>query len=241
MKLIIDHGNTRTKIAVFDGNTCDHIEIFERDFTIEKAIEIIQKKDCKQAIFSGVGSFDNKQLIALQNEVQLLTLSAETPVPFINSYETPKTLGVDRIALVTAAYMQFPSKDVLVIDAGTCITYDFIDAAGVYKGGAIAPGIEMRYRALSAFTERLPYLEKRHKASLIGNSTENSIHSGVLNGVIGEIDNTIKKYKQKNEDLTVVLTGGDVKFLANNLKNSIFANRNFLLEGLNAILTYNLV
>lgn len=241
MNLIIDHGNTRTKTAVFDSNSCVFYKIFEGDFTFESLVEIVQKFQCKNAIFSGVGSVDNEQIEALKNHLNLIVLDAQTAVPFENKYESPETLGVDRIALAAAAINKFPGKNVLVIDAGTCITYDFINENGVYKGGAISPGITMRYKALNAYTDRLPLLKKIKYAKLIGGSTEKSIHSGVLNGVIGEIDNAIKKYKKKNKDLTIVLTGGDVNFLANSLKNGIFANPIFLLEGLNTILTYNLV
>ncbi|MFA5300654.1 MAG: type III pantothenate kinase, partial [Lutibacter sp.] len=173
-------------------------------------------------------------------EINLIELDYNTKVPFLNNYATPKTLGVDRIALVSSAFSNYPNKNVLIIDAGTCITYDFINHEGNYYGGAISPGIEMRYKALHVFTEKLPLLRPELMYQLVGDSTETSIHSGILNGVIGEIDSIVEKYRKKNTDLTVVLTGGDVNFLSNRLKNSIFANPNFLLEGLNTILTYNL-
>ncbi|MFT7498501.1 MAG: type III pantothenate kinase, partial [Porticoccaceae bacterium] len=146
----------------------------------------------------------------------------------------------DRIALASASVFKFPNKNVLVIDAGTCITYDFIDKKGVYYGGAIAPGIEMRYKSLYTFTDKLPLLDVTDPKQLTGNSTEESIHSGIVNGILSEIEGMIDRYKEKNKELTVVLTGGDTNFLAKRLKNSIFANPNFLLEGLNNILNYNL-
>ena len=149
-------------------------------------------------------------------------------------------MGVDRIALVSSAASQFPNKNVLIIDAGTCITYDFINEKGCYLGGAISPGIKMRYQSLHKFTKKLPLLETKLPENLIGGSTEECIHSGVVNGVINEIDSNIDSYRKKNKDLTIVLTGGDVNFLSNRLKNGIFANPNFLLQGLNTILTYNL-
>jgi type III pantothenate kinase len=160
-------------------------------------------------------------------------------MPFINSYATPKTLGVDRIALVSASVDQFPDNNVLIIDAGTCITYDFITDENVYLGGAISPGIRLRYKALNNLTANLPLLETNQPKSIIGDSTEESIHSGVVNGVIKEIDGLIEYYKENHQDLTVILTGGDANFLSNQLKNSIFANSNFLLEGLNFLLDYN--
>ena len=169
-----------------------------------------------------------------------MRLNHESELPFENGYATPTTLGVDRIALAAASVYKFSDKNVLVIDAGTCITYDFIDKKRVYYGGAIAPGIEMRYKSLYTFTDKLPLLDVTYPKQLIGDSTEESMHSGIVNGVLMEIEGAIERYKEKNEELTVVLTGGDTNFLAKRLKNSIFANPNFLLEGLNNILNYNL-
>ena len=160
-------------------------------------------------------------------------------IPFINDYATPKTLGVDRIALVSAAKDQYEGKDVLIIDVGTCITYDFMNARGHYKGGAISPGINMRYKALHDYTEKLPLLDANIPQNILGNSTQTSIHSGVLYGVTLEIDGVISQYRQDFEDLTVILTGGNAHFLLDRLKNSIFANQNFLLEGLNFLLEPN--
>ncbi len=169
----------------------------------------------------------------------MLELHSELKFPFKNNYGTPKTLGVDRIALVAAAVNEFPNQNVLIIDAGSCITYDFISEELVYSGGAISPGIEMRYKAMNHFTSKLPLLNRQDEVNFIGNSTANSMHSGVVNGVIGEIDYFVRLYKEKNGFLTVVLTGGDANFLANKLKIDIFAQPNFLLRGLNTILIYN--
>ena len=131
------------------------------------------------------------------------------------------------------------NNNVLIIDAGTCITFDFVTKDNDYLGGAISPGIRLRYKALNNLTANLPLLETTQPLTIIGNSTETAIHSGIVFGIINEIDGTIDYYKQKYPDLTVILTGGDTNFLSNQLKNSIFANSNFLLEGLNFILDYN--
>jgi len=240
MNLIIDIGNTRIKIAVFDGGELIHNEIFTGKNFLKGTLKIIEKYQCKNAIISSVGAIKKNDLSQLKSEIRLFILNSETKTPFENKYSTPKTLGVDRLALVSSAVSSFPNKNVLIIDAGTCITYDFVNNEGCYLGGAISPGVSMRYRALNNFTEKLPLLEPSNNFNLIGDSTESSIHSGVVFGVINEIDSAIFQYKEKNEDLTVVLTGGDVNFLSNKLKNSIFANPNFLLQGLNTILTYNL-
>ena len=240
MNLIIDVGNTRIKTAVFDSSKLIHTESITKESFDADVIEIIKKYQCNNAIISSVGSLKNAQIAKLQAEINLIELNYNTKVPFLNKYTTPKTLGVDRIALVSSAISKYPNKNVLIIDAGTCITYDYINNEGIYYGGAISPGLQIRYKALNVFTEKLPLLEASEKFELVGNSTETSIHSGVINGVINEIDGIINQYRKKNTDLTVVLTGGDVNFLSNKLKNSIFANPNFLLEGLNTILTYNI-
>ena len=162
-----------------------------------------------------------------------------TNLPFKNLYSTPKTLGIDRIALVCASVGEFPDNNVLIIDAGTCITYDFINSKNEYLGGAISPGVRMRYKAMHNQTANLPLLTTEVPKQIIGDSTANSMHSGVVNGVLNEIDGTISQYKEKYQDLTVILTGGDAKMLSKQLKSSIFANSNFLLEGLNFILQFN--
>ena len=240
MNLVIDIGNSRCKIAIFNSGELIYNEVITRINFTKKIINLIEKFSCDSAIISSVGFVKNGEIDELKSQIDLIQLDSSTNIPFLNKYLTPKTLGVDRIALVSSAVAKFPGKDVLIIDAGTCITFDFVNKEKCYLGGAISPGIKMRYKALHEFTQNLPLLELESKNTLIGNSTEKCIHSGVINGVINEIDGVINEYKEKNQDLTVVLTGGDVNFLSNKLKNGIFANPNFLLEGLNIILTYNL-
>jgi len=239
MNLIIDIGNTRIKTAVFSQQQLIHHEIFTKKNFLENVLAIIEVQHCKNAIVAAVGQIEKSQIEKLHTKINLVELNYSTRIPFKNKYKSPKTLGVDRIALVAAAVSNYPNSKVLIIDAGTCITYDFVDEAGIYYGGGISPGIKMRYKSLHTFTEKLPLLEPEFTNQLVGNSTETSIHCGVINGVINEIDSTIDQHRKKNKDLTVVLTGGDVNFLANKLKNGIFANPNFLIEGLNAILIHN--
>lgn len=141
--------------------------------------------------------------------------------------------------MVAAAVNAFPNENVLIIDAGSCITFDFVNNNKEYDGGAISPGIEMRYKAIHAFTVNLPKLTISDEIPKTGNSTKNAIHLGVENGTIQEIEGVIEQYKAKYSKLTIVLTGGDTIFLAKNIKSTIFANPNFLLEGLNSILIYN--
>ena len=160
-------------------------------------------------------------------------------MPFKNLYKTPHTLGLDRIALVTAAVKNYPDKNVLVIDAGTSITFDFKNEHEEYLGGSISPGLQMRFKALNTFTAALPLIEPKEDAEHIGTDTEEAIQSGVIWGVVTEIDGIINWYKKNYNDLTIILTGGDMLFLSKTLKNGIFANSNFLLEGLNYLILFN--
>lgn len=240
MNLIVDIGNSRIKIAVFNKDELIYNEVITKDSFVEATLNLKEKFKCKYAIISAVGNLNKSEIDQIKANIKVFELDTTTKIPFFNNYATPKTLGVDRIALVAAAVSKYQNQNVLIIDAGTCITFDFVSAEKMYLGGAISPGIEMRYKALNKYTKKLPLLKPDITASLIGTSTETCIHSGVINGVISEIDSIIAKYRKKNKDLTVVLTGGDANFLSNRLKNGIFANPFFLLEGLNTILTYNL-
>jgi type III pantothenate kinase len=239
MNLIIDIGNTRIKVAVFQQYKLVETEIISNDELINTLKNIQKKFSLKNAIISSVGKIKSKDIKTLYAIQKVITLDHSVKLPFINKYKTPKTLGVDRIALVAAAVHQFPKKNVLIIDAGSCITYDFVSSKKEYLGGAISPGINMRYRSLNHFTANLPKLEIS-KFSLTGINTNQSIHSGILNGILHEINGVIAEYQDKYPNLTVVLTGGDTNFLAKKLKSSIFANPNFLLEGLNSILIHNI-
>jgi len=239
MNLIIDIGNTRIKVAVFQQYKLVETESISNDELIITLKNIEKKFSLKNAIISSVGKVKSKDIKTLYTLQKVIILDHSIRLPFINKYKTPKTLGVDRIALVSAAVHQFPKKNVLIIDAGSCITYDFVSSKKEYLGGAISPGINMRYRSLNYFTANLPKLEIS-KFSLTGMNTNESIHSGILNGILHEINGVIAEYQGKYPNLTIVLTGGDTNFLAKKLKSSIFANPNFLLEGLNSILIHNI-
>lgn len=239
MNLIIDIGNTRAKLAVFERDKLIKLKIIKTDKLYKKVKQLFEIYKINNAIISSVAKTPSKTLKFLTEKCFYIDLSCETKIPFQNLYQTPKTLGVDRIALISGAIQLKNNQNTLVIDAGTCITYDFVSSQNDYFGGAIAPGIEMRYKALNHFTENLPLL-KAQTIPLNGNTTKNAIHKGVINGVILEIEGIIQQYKTENKDLTIVLTGGDTNFLVEMLKSSIFANPNFLLEGLNYILNYNL-
>ncbi|WP_046756520.1 type III pantothenate kinase [Kordia jejudonensis] len=241
MNLIVDAGNTYVKVAVFQQDKMLHHESFEKELfqkKIEKTLQNFPEVD--QMITSSVTKLTKETKTYLASlAIKILKLTHETPVPFQNTYTTPETLGVDRIALVVAAVSQYPKQNVLVIDAGTCITYDFKTVNEIYLGGGISPGVQLRYKTLNLLTANLPLLKPEIPKNYIGNSTNNAIHSGVSIGVITEIDGIIERYKEQFEHLTVILTGGDTNFLAKRLKNTIFANSKFLLQGLNNVLEYN--
>ena len=172
-------------------------------------------------------------------DVEVIHLSHKTSLPINLNYKTPETLGKDRIANIVAVSEEYPNKNAVVIDAGTCITYDFINKNKEYLGGRISPGLEMRYKSLNEFTELLPKLSFSGESKFIGDDTDSSILSGVEQGVLSEVDSLISVFRKENEDLIVVVTGGDTFFFENALKNSIFADQNLVLKGLNIILKYN--
>lgn len=240
MNLIIDIGNTRVKLAVYEENSCvDKYIVLKKDFL--KSIKNILNKNpkIKKGIISSVDFFSKEEENDLKKLLNLTVVSTSMSLPFKNLYETPKTLGLDRIALIAAAADQYRKENVLVIDAGTCITYDFLNSKNEYLGGAISLGLTIRYEALHNLTAKLPLLKPDDSNFFIGNSTESSIHSGVINGLVNEIDGIIQQYQSTYKDLTIILTGGDTNFLSKRLKSSIFANSNFLLEGLNHLLKIN--
>ena len=239
MLLTIDVGNSRIKAAVFEQDTL--IELFimgENDAVLIFSEIFIKYPKIKSAIFSSVGKLDAEVLDTLQKHVATQIINHTIKLPFTNNYTTPKTLGIDRMVLAAGATLKYPKQNRLVIDVGTCVTYDFIDRENHYLGGAISPGIALRYKSLNDYTQNLPLLKLNNTETFIGNSTENSIHSGVINGLTYEIEGFISQYFHKYQDLTVILTGGDAEFLAKRLKNPIFANSNFLLESLRLLSTY---
>lgn len=240
MNLIIDQGNTTTKIAVFDSG---HL--------VARFIETIPGPDwfndlCNKfpgirfGILSSVSVFPADAERFLREKLdQFLILGPGTPLPFQNDYESRSTLGYDRIAAAAGAFTLFPGSNVLIIDAGTAITIDFLSARAEFQGGNISPGIDMRFRSLHDYTNKLPLIEKNSSFKLLGKNTEEAIRGGVMNAIIFELDGYIDVLKERYSDLKIILTGGDSNLFDKRLKNSIFANSNLNLTGLNRILEHN--
>ena len=239
MLLAIDIGNSYIKCAVFEQNTLLNKFTFKQEEALEN-FELILKKHKKisKGVISSVANLYESTFSYLKSRVELLEISNKTSFPFTNNYKTKETLGIDRLVLSAGAVLSFKNQNRLIIDAGTCITYDYVDSKNVYQGGAISPGLSLRYKSLNTYTAKLPLLENKEIDFLIGKSTSESIYSGVINGVVNEIDGFITQYKELNKDLTIILTGGDAVFLAKSIKNTIFADSNFLLESLNNLYTY---
>ena len=240
MNLVIDAGNTYVKMAVFQNNKLLEKQQFEKE-KFSKKFQILCEKfpQIRNSIVSSVTLGESGMISEVKNHLPLLELTNSLKFPFRNNYATPETLGKDRLALVAAAVYSYPAKNVLVIDAGTCITYDLKTSKELYLGGAISPGMGMRFKSLHKFTANLPLVNPKPDAELIGDTTEKSIQSGIINGIKMELKGAIEAYSNQFEDLTVIFTGGDSQILSIPLKNSIFANSNFLLEGLNFILEFN--
>jgi type III pantothenate kinase len=239
MYLVIDIGNTNQKAAVFRDNKLTWFASW-RNLTEARLGRIIKKNPgITQSIISSVIEYRASSIEHLKKITSCFELTETTPVPIINKYRTPATLGKDRLASAVAGAVMFPEQDCLVINAGTCITYDFINRNKEYIGGAISPGMQMRFRALNTFTFKLPLVSSLPGTVITGTDTESSIGSGVINGITGEIEYFVNQYRNKYPDLKVILSGGDANYLVNRLKINIFALPNIVLYGLHEILRFN--
>ncbi|WP_162054031.1 type III pantothenate kinase [Pontibacter pamirensis] len=233
----IDIGNTGTKYGIFEGDALVEQGYFQEQ---EQLPEKLQSQQFNHAIVASVAA--NAQDIQQRLSVtgKFLELTAQTALPVSNLYKTPHTLGADRIAGAVGAHYFFPGRNCLVFDAGTCITHDFIDSGGNYHGGGISLGLTMKFKALHTFTGRLPLVQRVEKGfPLTGQSTEESILSGVLTGTVAELNGFIQAYTEKAADLVVILCGGDAGFFESKLKGRIFVIPELVLIGLHRILTHN--
>jgi type III pantothenate kinase len=236
LDVVIDIGNTRIKFGLFEqGKLLEEGSALK----VEQLLEQLQPFSVQDVIVSSVALPEPALLERLPHTGMLLELSHNTPLPVQNLYHTPQTLGTDRLAGVVGANWLFAGQNCLVIDAGTCITYDFIDKDGHYHGGSISPGIDMKFKALHTFTGRLPLTERTGNAPLIGQNTREALQSGVIVGTVAEVQGIIARYQQCYPNLTVVFCGGDAAFFETNLKAPIFVIPELVLLGLHRILDYN--
>ncbi|WP_439880886.1 type III pantothenate kinase [Pontibacter sp. MBLB2868] len=233
----IDIGNTGTKYGIFEGDALVKQAYFDGQ---EQLPQELLNQTFDHAIVASVAGDPQSIKSRLSVSGSVIELSAQTALPVFNNYKTPQTLGVDRIAGVAGANYFFPHRNCLVFDAGTCITHDFIDSSGVYHGGGIAPGLQMKFNALHTFTKRLPLVQRKDFDSpLTGQTTEESILSGVLTGTVAELNGFIHAYSEKAADLVVILCGGDAGFFESKLKGRIFVIPELVLFGLHRILAHN--
>jgi type III pantothenate kinase len=236
MNLIVDYGNSSAKVAIFN-----HLQLIEKHSfkTADELQLFLQQSTCENFIVSSVNTDAVEVSRWAVHAKKKFILSHSLPLPIKIAYRTPQTLGVDRIAGVCGALQLFPGKSSLVVDTGTCITYDFIDQEGIFQGGGISPGLMMRFQAVHTFTARLPLVNPTDAAELIGVSTENAIQSGIINGLVAEIDGIITRYKDKYPDLQSILFGGDSYFFLKKFKSYLFASPDLVLLGLNSVLIHN--
>lgn len=237
--LIIDSGNTLAKVAIFRHN-----EIISQasgphnDWTF--LFQLLHDHPPLQGIMISDVSDSTRHIVdTLSKLAPVMYMHAGIGTPLTIDYQTPETLGSDRLAAAVAAYTLFPGKPLLVIQMGTCITYEFVSADAKYQGGAISPGLDMRFKAMHTFTARLPLVKKEEIDFIVGKNTCQAILSGVINGCIAEIDGIIDEYRNRYEQLQVVVGGGDTFFFDKKLKNRIFATENLVLRGLNEVLKFN--
>lgn len=239
VNLIIDIGNTIAKLAVFDEGNLLEVK-YSSNKTLSDLKDFCNKYRIGKCIVSTVVDLSEEARRAIGIvDVPVLFMNSNIKLPVNNKYSTPKTLGSDRIAAVVGANGYYPNRNILVIDAGTCITYDFIDSSNNYLGGNISPGLDMRLKALNFYTSRLPLVDKNGVCPEIGYDTETAIRAGVTKGIQLEMEGYIIEMQRKYPDLFVFLTGGYEFSFDIKLKNKIFADRFLVLKGLNRLLEYN--
>jgi type III pantothenate kinase len=236
MNLVVDVGNSRIKVGVFEDNILMIKQAFSENSELKKFLE---ESALDNIIVSTVNTPANEILSWSRSSGKKISLTPELALPIKIKYKTLATLGVDRIAAVCGALELFPEQNCLVIDAGTCINYEFLDSQGTYKGGAISPGISMRLEAMHKFTAKLPLIKIENAHNLIGDDTESCMQSGVALGVLNEVKGFINEYQSLFKDLKVIICGGDYPFFEKNLKEAIFVAPDLVLSGLNRILRYH--
>jgi len=240
MILTVDWGNTRVKAGIFNS-TGFLLQTFNfsHDEAVKNIAEIIEKENITQSLLSSVAQVPHVLIDFYINEPGFEILTLETPLPIINAYQTPESLGMDRLAAAVAAYKAHPDVDNLVISAGTAIVFNFITKSGIFRGGSIAPGVKMRLHAMHQYTENLPLVDNKGMTTLVGYDTESSMRTGAIIGAAAEIEGMIKYYKLQFPEINITITGGDASLLGLKFKNKIFADEHITLKGLYQIYKHN--
>jgi type III pantothenate kinase len=239
MRLCIDWGNSRIKAAIFQDEKIVKDYNFSEDEALTGIVDLMETHKPEAAILSAVANYPPELKMLLQDQAKLVILNSNTSLPIMNAYHSPDTLGADRLALAVAANHLFPQYDNLVISLGTAITYNFLPKNRAFRGGNITPGMEMRFKALHEFTDKLPLVAQQGDLVLLGYDTETSIRSGVMMGIAAEIDGMINFYKEQYPTLNVTLTGGNATLFADKIKSQISHDPQLLLKGLDVILRHN--
>ena len=235
MNACIDLGNTYAKLAYFKASELKH---YFKGLSEKELIENLKKVNPENIIVCSVTKSISDLIKIFEEFPHKILLDRATPIPIVNSYGTPETLGYDRLAAAVGAYLRFPSQATLIIDMVTAIKYDYIDSQARFLGGIISPGKQMRFKALHTFTKKLPLVNADDIPALIGTSTETCLQSGVINGIIAELNGIIENYTKLGQ-INIILSGGDAAQFESQLKYPTFAAPNLVLEGLNGILNYN--
>lgn len=242
MNLCIDQGNSRTKVALMtdDGQMINHF--IYKSFSSTDVERLFDLYDITDSIISSVVNIEAAVVNTLSRRSRHFVLfDHNTPVPIVNKYDTPQTLGQDRLAAAVGANSICPNENLLIIDVGSAITYDFVTAEGEYLGGNIAPGLKMRFTMLQRMTKKLPLVEVEEKEliPLFGKNTRDAIAAGVIRGIAYEVKGYIRTLKERVPHVQTFLTGGNAPFVMNNVRMDMHYEKHLVLRGLNTILVYN--
>lgn len=237
----MDLGNSRLKCGIMQNGALRQELFFSEAGFLEEVRSALDEHRPSAVILSSVIDHPPALETLLAERAPFIRLQHDTPLPVKLAYEKPETLGVDRMALASGAWAEFPGRHSLIIGAGSAITYNFVHKTGVFLGGGISPGIDMRFRALHEFTDKLPLVKSSTQYAFIGYNTRQSILSGVQEGALAEVEGMIAAYSARYRNFNVLLTGGNLEFFASRLKSKIFASPYLMYKGLNSIVELNVL
>jgi len=238
MYLTIDIGNSFAKLAIFHDGEIVYKERHHK-LLVGNVDKLYKKFFFSRAILSSNRVMDKRIITAIQRRYDMIILDHNTAIPIKNLYRTPETLGRDRLAAMVGAYVQYPKQNCVIIDLGTCNTFDLVDKNGTYQGGNISPGVDMKLKAMNHFTSKLSLPVRQYNDDPIGKDTTSALQNGAFWGTIFEIESFIHRMNALFTPLNVILTGGDAEIFGSKLNSKIFVAPNIVLIGLHEILKYN--